>query len=160
MPHPITRTWELTIPIPHWISAIFHIRGGLLITFEVTISAHWTEEIHNTFAIEITFRQYTNILFTHPIEESRIVLGYLWPNPYDQIEEEDIIHTPSRGSIATGVTASEGSTYANTPSLPSTWEILPQLELSIPPVPHKHRDLDPSQQIWLLISYWLKLDQE
>ena len=40
---------------------------------------------------------------------------------------------PSRVSLATGVTASENSTYANTPSLPSTLDILPQLELPVPP---------------------------
>ena len=32
-----------------------------------------------------------------------------------------------------GVTVSEDSTYANTPSLPSTPEILPQGELPVPP---------------------------
>ena len=40
---------------------------------------------------------------------------------------------PSRVSLATGVTASENSTYANTPSLSSTPEPLPQLEVP-PPV--------------------------
>ena len=36
-------------------------------------------------------------------------------------------------SLATGVTASNSSTYANTPSPPSTPEILPQSELPVPP---------------------------
>ena len=67
------------------------------------------------------------------MKESRIVLGYLWRNPYYQVEEEEIICAPSRVSLATGVTASEGSIYANTPSLPSTPEILPQMELPVPP---------------------------
>ena len=133
MPHPISQTWELTIPIPHWILAFFHIEGGLLITFEVTISDHQTQETFNTFAVEITFHRQSNILFAHLIKELRIALGYLWPNSYYQVEEEEIIHTLIRVSLATGVTASEGSTYANTPSLPSTPEILPQLELPVPP---------------------------
>ena len=134
MPHPISQTWELTIPIPHWILAFFHIEGGLLITFEVTISTHQTLETFNTLALEITFHWHLNNLFPHPIEELRIVLGYLWPNPYYQVEEEEeIVHTPSRVSLATGVTASESSTYVNTPSLPSTPEILPQSELPVPP---------------------------
>ena len=68
----------------------------------------------------------------HPIKELRIVLGYLWPNPYYQIPEEEILHAPSRVSLATEVTASEYSTYTNTPSLPSTLEILPQLEQPVP----------------------------
>ena len=133
VPHPISQTWELTIPIPHWILAFFHIEEGLLITFEVTILAHQTAEIHNTFAIEIIFRWHLNILYPHPIKESRIVLGYLWPNSYYQVNQEEIIHVPSSVSLATGVTASDGSTYAETPSLPSTPEILPQLELPVPP---------------------------
>ena len=56
-----------------------------------------------------------------------------WVFVAQSVEEEEIIHMPSRVSLATGVTASEGSTYANTPSLPSTPEILPQSELPVPP---------------------------
>ena len=113
----MSQIWELTIPIPHWILTFFHIKGGLLITFEVTISAHQTAEIHNTFTVEIILQWHLNILFPHLIEESRIILGYLWPNPYYQIDEEEILCTPSRVSLATGVTASDSSTYTNTPSL-------------------------------------------
>ena len=40
---------------------------------------------------------------------------------------------PSRVSLATGVTASEDSTYTDTPSLPSTPEIIPQAELPVLP---------------------------
>ena len=97
------------------------------------ISAHQTEDFYNTFCIEISFGQYLNILYPHQIEESRIVLGYLLHNYYYKVEEEEIICMPSRVSLATGVTASEESTYANTPSLPSTLEILPQAELPILP---------------------------
>ena len=57
----------------------------------------------------------------------------MWPNCYYQVDKEEIIHMPSRVSLATGVTASEDSTYTNTPSLPSTPEILPQVELPVPP---------------------------
>ena len=74
MPHPITRTLEFSIPIPHWILAFFHIEGGLIIKYEVTISAHQTEDFYNTFCIEISFGQYLNILYPHQIEELRIVL--------------------------------------------------------------------------------------
>ena len=133
MPHPISQTWELTIPIHHWILAFFHIKGGLLITFEVAISAHQTLESYNTFAVEITFCWHLNILYPHQIKESRILLGYLWPNLYYQVNEEDIICVKSRVPLTTRVTASGDSTYADTPSLPSTPNIFPQAEQLAPP---------------------------
>ena len=43
-------------------------------------------------------------------------MGYQWPNLYYQIEEDLIIHTPSRGSSATGVTASGTTTLVDPPS--------------------------------------------
>ena len=42
------------------------------------------------------------ILFPHPIKILRIGFGYLWPNPYYQIPEEETAHAPSRVSLATG----------------------------------------------------------
>ena len=129
MPHPISQTWELTIPIPHWILNFFHIEGSLLITFEITISAHQSAEEYNTFTIEIIFRQRVETLFPHPIEDLRIVFGYLWPNCYYQIPEEEIAHTPSRVFLATGVTAEDNSTQAPTPSPP---ESLHEVELPVP----------------------------
>ena len=119
MPEPITQTWELTIPIPHWVLNFFHIEGGLLITFEVTISAHWEAEDHNTFSIEIIFRQRTKgSLIPHLIANSRIVLLYPRPNPYYQVPETDAVHTLSRVSLTTGVTASREPTPVN-PEPPS-----------------------------------------
>ena len=86
LPTPITRSWEFTIPIPHWILHFLHLEEGLLITFNVTISAHRTAEEYNSFAIRIFFRQRTErSLPPHLIEESRIVLGYQWPNLYLQL---------------------------------------------------------------------------
>ena len=115
LPQPISQTWELTIPIPHWILVFFYIEGGLLITFEVMISAHQSAELNNMFTVEIIFRWHQNILYLHLIEESRTILGYLWPNPYYQIDKEEIRHAPSRVSLATGVTASEFPTHVNSP---------------------------------------------
>ena len=104
LPTPITRSWEFTIPIPHWVLHFFHIEEGLLITFHITISAHWTEEEFNSFTVRIFFRWRTErSIPPHLIKESRIVLGYQWPNRYYQIEEDLIVHTPSRGSSVTGV---------------------------------------------------------
>ena len=128
MPQPISQTWELTIPIPHWILAFFYIEGGLLITFKVTISAHQTAEEFNTFSVEIIFRWNQVTLYPHLIEDLRIILGYLWPNRFYQIDKEEILHTPSRVSLATGVTADEYPTQLNTPSPPSTPEPLHEIE--------------------------------
>ena len=61
----------------------------------------------------------------------RIVLRYLWPNHFYQVNEEDIIHTPSRVSLATGVTAEEFPTHINTPSPSPSPEPLHELELPI-----------------------------
>ena len=82
------------------------------------------------FSIEIIFRQRTEgTLFPHPIENSRIVFGYLWPNPYYQIPEEETAHAPSRVSLATGVTASRNTTPVDPPSSP---EPLHEVELPAP----------------------------
>ena len=117
LPQPITRSWEFTIPIPHWILHFLHIEEGLLITFNITISAHQIAEPNNSFAVRIIFRQRTEgSLPPHLIEESRIILGYQWPNLYYQIEEDLIVHTLSRGSSATGVTASGTTTLVDPPS--------------------------------------------
>ena len=132
VPQPISQTWELTIPIPHWILAFFHIEGGLSITFEVTILAHQITEEYNTFSVEIIFRWHQDTLYPHPIEDSRIILGYLWPNRFYQIDEEEILCAPSRVSIATGVAASEFPTHVNTPSPSPSPEPLHKLELPIP----------------------------
>ena len=134
--------------------AFFHIEGGLLITFEVTILAHQTAEIHNTFAVEIIFRWHLNILYPHPIEESRIVLVYLWPNHYYQVDEEEVIHTLSRVSLDTGVTSSEGSTYIPPSPSPPLIESLvqPNHSASELPIPQQQSELSTSSNIPRLID--------
>ena len=133
MPTPITQSWEFTIPIPHWILHFFHIEEGLLITFHITISAYQTEEDFNSFTVGIFFRRRSEwSLPPHLIEESRIVLGFQWPNDYYQIEEDLIVRTPSRGSSVTGVRTS-GTT---TPVDPSSEEEVEELhEIPLPPSP-------------------------
>ena len=117
LPTPITQTWEFTIPIPHWIFHFFQIEEGLLITFHITILAHWSAEAFNSFAIGIFFRRRTDALNApHHIEESRIVLGYQWPNLYHTIEEDLIVRTPSRSSSITGVRTSGTTTLVDPPS--------------------------------------------
>ena len=68
----------------------------------------------------------------HHIEESRIVLGYQWPNLYHNIEEDLIVHTPSRSSSITGVRTS-GTTRPVDP--PSEEEEEPLHEIPLPPDP-------------------------
>ena len=139
MPEPITQVWELTIPIPHWILNFFHIKGGLLITFEVTISAHQEAEEHNTFSIEIIFRWRTEgTLIPHPIKNLRIVLGCLWPNCYYQVPETETTCALNRGSLAAGVTASRESTPVNPESPPESLHkvtALPPILLELPELP-------------------------
>ena len=65
-----------------------------MITFKITISTHQEAEEHNTFTIKIIFRWRTGgSLIPHPIKNSRIVFGYLWPNRYYQIPEEETVET-------------------------------------------------------------------
>ena len=136
LPTPITRSWEFTIPIPHWILHFFHIEEGLLITFHITISAHQTAEEFNSFTVRIFFRRRTEgSLPPHQIEESRIVLGYQWPNLYYQIKEDLIVHTPSRGSSATGVTASGTTTPVDPPSEEEELHKIPLPPNPLPKIP-------------------------
>ena len=104
-----------------------------MITFHITISAHRTEEEYNSFAVGIFFRcRIEGSLPPHRIEESRIVLGYQWPNLYYQIEEDLIVRTPSRGSSAKGVTASGTTTLVDPPSEEEVEELH---EIPLPPEP-------------------------
>ena len=89
-----------------------------MITFEVTILAYQEEEEFNTFSIEIIFRWRTEVYIPHLIKESRIIFGYLWPNPYYQISEEN--HALSSFSHTTGVTASRETTPVNPVSPPES----------------------------------------
>ena len=108
LPYPITQSWEFTIPIPHWILRFFHIEGGLLIIFQITISTHWEVDKFNSFTIGIIFRQRTErSLPPHPIKEGRIVFGYLWPNPYYQICGRRFNFTEFRFGIGVELDASD-----------------------------------------------------
>ena len=120
---PVTQSWEITIPIPFWI------------TFDITILAHWEIQEFNLFII---FRQRTEEAFLiHPIKDSRIVLRYLWPNRYYQTPEEETACAPSRVSIATGVTASGFTTLVDLPSSPESLhkEPLPEHIEELPDLP-------------------------
>ena len=128
MPYPITQSWEFHIPIPHWILHFFYIERGLVITFTVTISAHWENEEFNLFIIKAKFRRQSE-RFTPPrlIEESEIVFGYLWPNLYYHIDENLIVRTPSEGSTNSG----SGSITLVNPETPE----LHKVQLPPPPIP-------------------------
>ena len=91
------------------------------------------EEEFNSFTIGIVFRRRTErSIPPHPIKDSRIVFGYLWPNLYYQIEEDLIVRTPSRGSIVTEVTTSGTTTPVD---LPSPLEELHKVPLPPDPLP-------------------------
>ena len=107
-----------TCLLPYWRRTFNHIQSHYLGT-----------SINNMFTVEIIFRWHQNILYLHPIKVLRIILGYLWPNTFYKIDEEEILYAPSRVSLATGVTASEYPMQLNTPSLPSTPEPLHELKL-------------------------------
>ena len=49
----------------------------------------------------------------------------MWPNPYYQIAEEEIVDTPSSASIVTGVTTSGATTLVNPPSPPEELHQIP-----------------------------------
>ena len=110
-----------------------------MITFEVTISANQETEDHNTFSIKIIFRWRTEgTLVPHSIKNLRIVLGYLWPNPYYQVPETETVHALSRVSLTTGVTALREPTPVDPESPPeSLHEItgLPQILLELLELP-------------------------
>ena len=133
LPHPITQAWELTIPIPGWILAFFHIERGLLITLKITILAHQEAEEDNSFTIEIYFRRVIEgTLIPQTIKHLRIVFGYLWLNPYYQTPETDTARAPSRVSLGTGVSPSRFSP----PELsPSPTEELQEVPLPPPTLP-------------------------
>ena len=117
MPQPITQAWELTIPIPWWLLDFYHIERGLLITLKITISAHRETEEDNSFSIEIYFRRVIEgTLIPQTIEDSRIVFGYLWPNPYYQTPETETVRAPSRVSLEEGEIPSGFSTPEPSPS--------------------------------------------
>ena len=103
MPHPITQAWDLTILLPRWILDFYHIERGLLITLEVEILAHRETEEDNSFSLMIYFRRVIEgTIIPQTIKPSRIIFGYLWPNPYYQIPETETACAPTRVSLEEG----------------------------------------------------------
>ena len=90
-------------------------------------------EEDNSFSIEIYFRRVIKgTLIPQTIEDSRIVFGYLWPNPYYQSPETETAHAPSRVSLEQGELPTGFSTPA--PS-PPTSEELQEVPLPSPELP-------------------------
>ena len=73
------------------------------------------------------------VYIPHLIKESRIIFGYLWPNLYYQIPEEN--HAPSTFSHATGVTASAESTLVNPVSPPESLHEVTGIPPILPELP-------------------------
>ena len=136
MPQPITQAWGLTIPIPWWILDFYHIKRGLLITLEITISAHRETEEDNSFSIKIYFRWITEgTQIPQTIKDSRIIFGYLCPNPYYQIPETETAHAPSRVILEEGELPTGFSTPAPSPSPPEELSEVPQPPPKLPELP-------------------------
>ena len=62
-------------------------------------------------------------------------MGYQWPNLYYQIEEDLIVHTPSRSSSVTGVRTSGTTTPVDPPSEEVEEEQLHEIPLPPDPLP-------------------------
>ena len=136
MPQPITQAWELTIPIPWWILDFYHIERGLLITLEITISAHRETEEDNSFSIKIYFRQVIEgSLIPQTIEDSRIIFRYLWPNPYYQTPETETACAPSRVLLEEGELPTGFSTPALSPPPPEELSEVPLPPPELPELP-------------------------
>ena len=136
MPQPITQAWELTIPIPWWILDFYHIERGLLITLEVEISAHRETEEDNSFSLIIYFRRVVSgTIIPQTIESSRIIFGYLWPNPYYQIPETETARAPSRVSLEQGELPTGFSSPALSPSPPEELREVPLPPPKLPELP-------------------------
>ena len=146
MPQPITQAWELTIPIPWWILDFYHIERGLLITLEGEILAHRETEEDNSFSRVIYFRRVIKgTLIPQTRESSRIIFGYLWPNPYYQIPETETARTPSRVSLELG----EIPTGFSSPALSSPEELqeVPQPPPELPELPGLPRSIEFNRRV-------------
>ena len=75
------------------------------------------------------------------------LFGYLWPNQYYQTPEEETVRTPSRVSLATGVTASEGSTPVDPPSPPESLHEVTGLLPILPELPELPGIADYNQRV-------------
>ena len=97
------------------------------------ISAHREMEEDNSFTIKIYFRRVIEgTLIPQTIKDSRIVFGYLWPNPYYQTPETETMHAPSRVSLEEGELPTGFSSPAPSPYPP---EELREVPLSPPELP-------------------------
>ena len=105
-------------------------------------------EEDNSFTIKIYFRRVIEgTLIPQTIEDSRIVFGYLWPNPYYQTLEEDTAHAPSRVSLATWVTATGFSLPEPSPSLPEELQEVPLPPPILPKLPELPGIADYNQRV-------------
>ena len=100
------------------------------------ISAHRETEEDNSFSIEIYFRRVIEgTLIPQTIEESRIVFGYLWPNPYYQTPETETACAPSRVFLEEGELPTGFSSPALSPSPPEELREVPLPPPELPELP-------------------------
>ena len=100
------------------------------------ISAHREEEQENSFSIEIYFQQVIEgTQIPQTIEDSRIVFGYLWPNPYYQTPETETTRAPSRVSLEQGELPTGFSSPAPSLSPPEELREVPLPPPELPELP-------------------------
>ena len=107
-----------------------------MITLEVEISAHRETEEDNSFSLVIYFRRVIEgTIIPQTIESSRIIFGYLWPNPYYQIPETETVRAPSRVSLELGELPTGFSSPAPSPAPPEELREVPQPPPELPKLP-------------------------
>ena len=106
-----------------------------MITLEVKISAHRETEEDNSFSLIVYFRRVIKgTIIPQTIELSRIIFGYLWPNPYYQIPETETACAPSRVSLELGELPTGFSSPAPSPPSEELREV-PQPPPKLPELP-------------------------
>ena len=141
LPPPITRTWEVTFPIPDWLLGFFHMPHGLVITIKVHLSAYKPDKEDNCFYIEFYFTRCQETDQPHQVEPVILTLVILWPNTLYQEDPNRAACTPSCVSIASNdmfgsVEEAEGSTQPVPPEYRTLSPHPPHFQLEIVlPVP-------------------------
>ena len=111
------------------------------------ISAHREMEEDNSFSIEIYFRRVIKgTQIPQTIEDSRIVFGYLWPNPYYQAPETETARAPSRVSLEEGELPTGFSSPAPSPSPTEELQEVPPPPPELPGVPEFNQRVRALQQ--------------
>lgn len=78
------RTWEISFPIQDWLLDFFQLQRGLVILIEEHLNAYNPTQEDNAIFIEISFIWQIEIVLQHWIEQSVLMVTFLWPNQFYQ----------------------------------------------------------------------------